>query len=1038
MFDLRKNLIIKLINIILVQGLYDLLIVYGVGFISVFNEDAYEQAIIELFQNLGYNYYAGYDIERDYKNPLFLNDLENLYAINQDISRVAIENAINNIQDWGIGSLVEKNEKFMDYLQNGLSVNYWDNGQEEATLVKLVDWHNIDNNIFTVINQWTFVEKEQKRPDIIVFVNGFPLVVIELKSPSRDDTDVSEAYTQLHKYMDVIPSLFNYNAFCVMSDMAESKAGTITSPEDRFMEWKSTDGSYETTRFADFNTFFEGIFEKSRFIDILKNFTLFSKDTKNSIKILGAYHQYFAVNKAVTSTLKAMDTDGKAGVFWHTQGSGKSLSMVFYVNKLQQLLESPTFVVITDRNDLDQQLYSQFTKCSDFLRQTPVQATSRKNLTELLNNRQANGIFFTTMQKFEESTDVLTERRDVIVISDEAHRSQYGLEERVDAETGEIKIGAARRIRNALPNATYIGFTGTPISRIDKSTREVFGDYIDIYDMTQSVEDGATVPIHYESRVAKIHLDDKILDLIDEKYDELAEEAEDYNIWRSKKELSKMESLLGAPEIIDDICKDIIDHYENNRQFELTGKAMIVAYSRPIAIKMYKRILELRPDWEEKVNVVMSGSNKDPEEWHEIIGDKTYKKQLENKFKDDSDPMKIAIVVDMWLTGFDVPSLSTMYVFKPMKGHNLMQAIARVNRVFKGKEGGLIVDYIGIASALRQAMSEYTDRDGKNYGDMDIEKIAYPKFQEKLEICQDLFYGYDYSKFFGDSNLERSNAIQGGVNYIEDVSNEDIKKDFIKESLLLKQALSLCRSIATEDERFKAAYFESVRTVLVKLTSGRKLSFKEINDRISELLQQSIKSEGVVSIIDVGDEVSLFDPEFLSKVSKMQEPNLAIKILENLLNDQVKNYQRTNLIKSEEFSQMLKNAMDRYIKGNISNEEVIQELIKMAELIKNAHEEGDKLGLTEEELAFYNAIALPENIHDFYDDETLVLITQELTEALRKNRTIDWQKKESARAKMRLIVKKLLRKYDYPPDQMKGALTKVIAQCELWADEAVI
>ena len=1003
---------------------------------EIYTENSYEKSIIQLFQNLGYNYYYGPYVDRDHKNPLFIIDLENLYKINKGENTLAIRNAIDNIQNFEIGSLIEKNEKFMDYLQNGMPISYWDDGEEKFTLIKLVDWNNFDNNAFTVINQWTVEEKEIKRPDIVVFVNGFPLVVIELKSPVRENTDVSEAFNQLHRYMYVIPSLFNYNAFCVMSDMAKSKAGTITSPEDRFMEWKSVDGSYESTQFADFNTFFNGIFDKTRFLDILRYFVVFSKNAKDSFKILGAYHQYFATNKAVDSTLRAIETNRKAGVFWHTQGSGKSLSMVFYVKKLQDKLKSPTFVVVTDRNDLDQQLFEQFTKCSDFLRQTPIQAKSRKHLTNLLNDHQANGIFFTTMQKFEESSDVLTDRSDVIVISDEAHRSQYGLEEKVNAETGEIKIGAARRIRNALPNATYIGFTGTPISSRDKSTREVFGEYIDIYDMTQSVEDGATVPLSYESRVAKIKLDEEILKLIDQKYDELAEEAEDYDIWRSKHQLSQMESLLGAPEVIDSICQDIIYHYEENRQYELTGKALIVAYSRRIAIKMYERILELRPDWNEKIKVVMSGSNKDPKEWNEIVGDKQYKKQLENKFKDDEDPMKLAIVVDMWLTGFDVPSLATMYVFKPMKGHNLMQAIARVNRVFKDKQGGLIVDYIGIASALRKAMSDYTKRDKEGADDWDIEKVAYPKFQEKLEICRDLFHGYDYSKFFGDSDLERSNVISGGVNFLEDPSREEKKESYVKEALMLKQSLSLCRSIANEKERFEAAYFEAVRSVLVKLDPRSGVTFNDINKVISELLKQSIKSEGVVSVIDVGDKISLFDSDFLDKISKMREENLAIQILRKLLNNEVKVYKRTNLVKSEEFSQMLKNTMDNYLKGNITNEEVIQELIKMAELIKNAHEEGDKLGLTEEELAFYNAIALPENIHDFYDDETLVLITQELTEALRANRTIDWQKKEQARAKMRLIVKKLLKKYDYPPEQRQDALDKVIAQCELWADEA--
>lgn len=956
-----------------------------------------------------------------------------LYQINNELDREAVDKAIEVIQDFGIGSLEDKNDKFMDYLQNGVSVNYQKNGEEKSTHVKLIDFENKENNLFTVINQWTIVDKENKRPDIVVFVNGFPLVVCELKSPSREDADTSEAYNQLKKYMQVIPSLFNYNAFCVMSDMSISKAGTITASEDRFMEWKTTDGNYETTQWADFNTFFEGIFDKDRFLDILNNFILYSKDSANKIKILSAYHQYFAVNKAVNSTIKAIENDHKAGVFWHTQGSGKSLSMVFYVNKLQQILENPTFVIITDRNDLDEQLFSQFNKCSAFLRQTPRQAKSMKDLKDLLKDRKANGIFFSTMQKFDNYDEALTDRDDVIVISDEAHRSQYGLEETVNPTTGEIKIGAARRIHNALPNATFIGFTGTPISRADKDTREVFGNYIDIYDMTQSVEDGATVPISYESRIAEINLDESILQKIDNAYWEMQEQAEEYNIERSKKELSKMESLLGAPEIIDDICNDIINHYEENRAEELTGKAMIVAYSRPIAIKMYEKILELRPDWDEKIKVVMSGSNKDPEEWHDIIGDKSYKKELEKKFKDDEDPMKIALVVDMWLTGFDVPSLATMYLYKPMKGHNLMQAIARVNRVFKEKEGGLIVDYIGIASELKKAMSEYTERDNKNYGDMDVHRV-YNKFQEKLEVCQDLFHGFDYSKFFGDSNLERSKVISGGVNFMEDLSREEKKKSFLKEALLLKKSLSLCRSRANENERLKAAFFEAVRTVIIKVSSDKKLSIHQINEQITNLLNQSIKSTGVINVINVSEEVSLFDHEFLDKVRALDSSNLTISILEKLLNDEVKDYNRKNIVKSEEFSNLLKQTMNSYVNGHITNDEVIEELIKIAKLLQDAHKEGEELGLTEEELAFYNAIALPENIHDFYDDKTLIKITQELTDSLRKNRTIDWQKKESARANMRRTVKRLLKKYGYPPEDMDYALKKVLEQCESWAD----
>ena len=542
-----------------------------------------------------------------------------------------------------------------------------------------------------------------------------------------------------------IPSMFIYNQICVMSDQLTSKAGTITSGEDRYMEWKTKDGSYENTQFAQFDTFFEGMFEKERLLDIIKNFICFSNDGENIIKILAAYHQYFAVRKAITSTKKATISDGKGGVFWHTQGSGKSLSMVFYAHLLQKALESPTIVVLTDRNDLDDQLFSQFSKCRDFLRQTPVQATSRDHLRNLLNNIKVNGIIFTTMQKFEDSFDVLSDRRNIIVMADEAHRGQYGLEEKVKIvknEKGEdeakVVKGTARIIRNSLPNATFIGFTGTPISTKDKSTIEVFGNYIDVYDMTQAVEDGATRPVYYESRVIKLHLDENIIRLIDTEYDLMANSADEEVIQKSKKELGKMEAILGADQTIESLVNDILLHYENNRANLLTGKALIVAYSRPIAIKIYKKILEKRPDWTERVACVMTSSNKDPEEWHDIIGNKAHKEELAVKFKDNDDPLKIAIVVDMWLTGFDVPSLATMYVYKPMNGHNLMQAIARVNRVYKNKEGGLVVDYIGIAQALKEAMNDYTIRDKKNYGDMDISKAAYTKFEEKLQIWKKL------------------------------------------------------------------------------------------------------------------------------------------------------------------------------------------------------------------------------------------------------------------------------------------------------------
>jgi type I restriction enzyme R subunit len=651
-----------------------------------YTEANYENAVIEVFRDtLGYGYAYGPDVVRDYADPLYHDELlPALRRVNPKLPEAAITEAVYKLRNFESGTVFQKNVQFMNYLQNGISVNFFDKGEPRAALVHIVDYENLDRNTFTAANQWTITENSEKRPDVLVFLNGLPVVVFELKSPSREETDASEAFRQLRNYMIEIPSLFTYNAFCVMSDLAVSKAGTITAGEDRFMEWKTKDGSYENTQYAQFDTFIEGMFDKVRLLDIIKNFICFSSDAK----IIGAYHQYFAVRKAVASTANATVTDGKGGVFWHTQGSGKSLSMVFCAHLLQEALNSPTIVVLTDRNDLDDQLFGQFAKCAAFLRQTPQQAESRIHLKELLAGRQANGIIFTTMQKFEESSEPLSDRRNIIVMADEAHRGQYGLEEKVDAKTGRVTIGTARIIRDSLPNATYIGFTGTPISNKNHSTIEVFGNYIDIYDMTQAVEDGATRPVYYESRVVHLKLDEDILQLIDAEYDIMAANAEPYAIEKSKKELAQMDSILGAEQTITALCDDIVKHYEENRQYELTGKAMIAAYSRPIAMKIYHRLLAMRPEWSEKVGVVMTSGNNDPEEWREIIGNKRHKDEMAKKFKDNDDPLKIAIVVDMWLMGFDVPSLATMYVYKPMTGHNLMQAIARVNRVYKRRRSG--------------------------------------------------------------------------------------------------------------------------------------------------------------------------------------------------------------------------------------------------------------------------------------------------------------------------------------------------------------
>ena len=1017
----------------------------------LFTEADYENSIIELFRNeLGYDYVYGPEVERDFHSPLYEEALlDALHRLNPALPEDAVQDAWFKLKNFENGELVQKNKVFMDYLQNGVPVRYFEDGEERAALAYLADYKNPANNSFIVANQWTFIENSNKRPDIIVFLNGLPVVVVELKSPSREDTDASEAYRQLRNYMLEIPSMFIYNAICVISDQTTTKAGTITAGADRFMKWKSKDGSYENTLHAQFDTFFEGIFQKERFLDILKNFICFSSDGTTSVKILAAYHQYFAVRKAITSTKHAAVTDGKGGVFWHTQGSGKSLSMVFYAHLLQEALDSPTIVVLTDRNDLDNQLYAQFAKCKAFLRQEPMHAESREHLKTLLAGRQANGIIFTTMQKFSESHEPLSERRNIVVMADEAHRSQYGLSDKIkitkNADGEEIAkhvIGNARIIRNTLPNATYIGFTGTPISSKDRSTREVFGQYIDIYDMTQAVEDDATRPVYYESRVIKLNLDRQTLALIDAEYDLMAQSADEAVIEKTKKKLGQMEAVLGNDNTINSLVCDILDHYENNREHLLTGKAMIVAYSRPIAMKIYKRILELRPGWGEKVAVVMTSGNNDPEEWRSIIGNKHHKEELAKKFKDDNSPLKIAIVVDMWLTGFDVPSLATMYVYKPMAGSNLMQAIARVNRVYQDKVGGLIVDYVGIATALKQAMNDYTARDKKNYGDTDVAKVAYPKFLEKLDVCRDLFHGYEYQNFKTASGLESAKILSGAVNFIVDRTRTKSKDDFLKAALMMKQAQSLCSSMVKADDRFDASFFEAVRVMVVRLTDsgvGKKLSLPEINDRINALLKQSIKSDGVINLFsDIKEEFSLFDPKFLQEVANMKEKNLAVELLKKLIAEQVSVYRRTNIVKSEKFSEIMQRSLNAYLNGMLTNEEVIEEMLKLAKQITQAQKEGDELGLTSEELAFYDALTKPQAIKDFYENEELIAITKELADALRKNKTIDWQKREPARAKMRMLIKKLLKKHKYPPEGMEDAVQTVMAQCELWTDNMEI
>lgn len=1016
-----------------------------------FTENSYEQALKELFPQIGYNVRNGQELDRELTCPF---DMETLYSslkhVNPRVPFHAIEEAVRIISNINDGTLEQRNEQFLDYLQNGVEISLYEGGEQNNYLVRLVRFNKHGANTMELVDQFTFVEYDKIRCDLVVFINGMPLVVIELKSPTREDTDVEDAYKQIKQYQQKCPTLFVYNAFSVISDMLTTKAGTITSPYDRFMEWKSKDGNYETTAIADFHTFFEGIFYRTNLLDILKNFICFDHKDGRLVKVMGAYHQYFAVNKAFKSVEEAFErSDSKGGVFWHTQGSGKSFSMIFLIHRL--IVEAPglTVVVVTDRNDLDQQLYGQFVGCSKFLRQEAqrvgfdlnekgkvVRAKDggRIDLMNKLKDLEKGGIIFTTIQKFEEGTGLLSERRNILVITDEAHRSQYG-DEKWDNKASKMKKGFALLMREALPNATFIGFTGTPISERDRDTAEVFGNYIDVYDMTQAVADGATRPVYYESRVMNLNLNEETLHELDEAFDKMADEgASEEEIIKAKQGLSGVGGILNRDDVVRSLCEDIISHYEANRQYELTGKAMIVAYSKGVAVKIYKQILKLRPSWTEKIHVVASAANTDDPEWHDIINAKN-NKDYAKLFKDDESPMKIAIVVDMWLTGFDVPSLATMYVYKPMKGHNLMQAIARVNRVFPEKEGGLIVDYVGIAQALKQAMLDYTSRDRQRFGDPDIKKTAKVKFKEKLEICRDLLHGYNYKGFLDGSNSIRAELIVGCANFLLDPKKEAQQKDFQRESQLLHNAETLCRSLLTIEEKYEVAFMDAVRVMLLRITQKGKISKKEINERIATLLEQSIKSDGVINLFAENKrEFSLFDEAFLKEIKRMKEKNLAIQLLDKLMKEKLRSFERTNVVQSKKFSEMMSQALSNYLKGMLTNEEVLEELLKLAAEIKISEEEGNALGLTKEEKAFYDALTSPEGIKDAFSNEQFIALTKELTEALRKNRTIDWNLKEQSRAKMRVMIKRLLKKYNYPPKGQEQALEIVMAQCNMWAD----
>lgn len=1002
----------------------------------MFREDNVEQAIIEQLKELGYEYQYAPDIERDYKEAI-LKDVfyESLYKINKGITEDIADEVYRKIRNFHAVDLVEANYEFYHMLYAGVEVPI---EGDKTFVAKLIDRENIENNLFQVLNQYTVIEYKEKRPDVVVFINGIPLIVFELKNAINEDTTIENAYNQIKNYQEDIKSLFYYNAFSVISDGINARIGTITADFNRFMTWKSKDGEKPEDNINQIDVLLNGVFRKDRLIDIIINFILFQNKEKGRIKILAGYHQYFAVDKSIKSTLKALDEHtGKAGVVWHTQGSGKSFAMVFYTGKISKIqsLNNPTIVVLTDRNDLDNQLYETFANTNrEILPQKTQHAASRKKLKELL-SVNAGGIIFTTIQKFEEDDDIISDRENIIFIVDEAHRSQYSTEKKFNRKTGEFQTGYAKKMRDSLPKATFIAFTGTPIEYADKNTRILFGDYIDVYDMTQAVLDNATVPIYYENRVAKLKLDENVLKEIDDEYNYIIEndEADVETVTKSKEELAKLETVIGAQDRLEMLSKDIIEHYEQ-REDILNGKAMIVCMTRKIAIDLYKEIIEKRPEWKDKIKVVLTDNNNDPTDWHEIVGNKKYRDDLATEFKDEKSKLKIVIVVDMWLTGFDVPDLATMYIDKPMRGHNLMQAIARVNRVYKDKEAGLIVDYIGIGADLRNALNEYTNRDRDKVPDI---TAAYVIVREKLEVMRDFFYGFDYQGFFSSSNQLRLRTLADGINYVLS-KDEDEKKDFIAEATALSQAETLARSILDEQTKLEVEFFKGIKVGVNKITGKGHLTTTEVNQRILNVLEQAIQEDGIIDIFKAADrsnpEISILSEEYLESIKKSKNKNIAAELLKRLIDGNIRVFKRTNLVKAELFSQKMAEIMKKYNNRLITSAEVIEELLNLSKEVVDAKNEGKEKGLTDDEYAFYDALVKDPNVLKEMQDEVLIQLAHELTETVRKNRTVDWDKKESARAFMRREIKRLLRKYHYPPTKADEAVQTVVLQAELMGE----
>lgn len=1057
-----------------------------------------ENSMLEQLKNLKYSIESDEDIGPDSIRPereshdivILKKRFEDAVArLNPSIPPEAQQDAIRKITQSELPSLIEENRRIHKLITEGVDVEYYaEDGTLAAGKVILMDFEHPEQNDWLAVSQFVVITgQNNRRPDVVIFVNGLPLAVIELKAPGSDAATVFSAFNQLQTYKNQISPLFNTNAVLVISDGITACVGSLSADFERFMPWRTTDGKKIAPKGdPELSVLVEGVFEHRRLLDLFRHFTVFSEKDSGLIKIIAGYHQFHAVQKAIESTIRASTSfqgvcenpanyglpsvmqqtkgDKRAGVIWHTQGSGKSLLMAFYAGQLVKhpAMANPTLVVLTDRNDLDEQLFTTFSMCRELIRQTPIRADSREDLQKIL-NRASGGVVFTTIQKFAPETGeseypMLTDRRNVVVIADEAHRSQYGFRAKVDTKTAVISYGFAKYLRDALPNASFIGFTGTPIEADDVNTPAIFGNYIDVYDISQAVEDGATVPIYYESRLARIELDEDEKPKIDAEVEDLTEDDPEFEQERFKKKWSTVEALVGSDKRLAMVAKDIVDHYEN-RVAALDGKAMIVCMSRRICVKLYDEIVKLRPDWHSAddnngvIKVVMTGAASDPQEWQQHIGSKKRREDLAKRARDSKDPLKLAIVRDMWLTGFDAPCMHTMYIDKPMKGHGLMQAIARVNRVFRDKPAGLIVDYIGIAQNLKSALQQYSKSDQDKTGVDESEAIAV--MMEKYEIVRDMFHGFDYKSSLSASPQARLKTMAEAIEWILDIQHKLSAKEITDEGkknahrryqdavLALSKAFSLA---SASDEakliREEVGFFQAIRAALVKTSVASGTTKQERELAIQQIVSRAVVSTEIVDILAAAGmkcpDISILSDEFLAEVQQMEKKNLALEALKKLVNDGIRSRSKANVVQTKAFSERLEDAVARYHANAITTAEVLQELINLAKDIRAARQRGEESGISDEEIAFYDALAENDSAVEMMGDDKLRLIAHELLTSLRNNVTVDWIHRESARARLRVLVKRILRKYGYPPELQDEAVQTVLQQAEALSNEWTI